>query len=79
MSSFAASPPTPADAQYMQAPLKPQHFGNAAVQLIACGKIENAAKAREIISRSEEIKTYTPCDTEKWEEYYEIFKKVTEN
>lgn len=59
-------------------PVEATAFGNAAVQLIACGKIENAAKAREIISRSEEIKTYSPCDTEKWEEYYRTFKKVTE-
>lgn len=57
-------------------PAEATALGNAAVQLIACGKIKNAASAREIISRSEEIKVYSPENTEEWEKQYEIFKKA---
>lgn len=59
-------------------PVEATALGNAAVQLMALGEIENAVEARKIISRSEEIKTYLPCDTEKWEERYITFKKATE-
>ena len=57
-------------------PVEATVLGNVALQLMASGDISSLAEAREIIKRSQEIKTYEPQDTAAWDEAYERFKKI---
>ncbi len=59
-------------------PIEATAMGNAAVQFIASGVIENLWAAREIISHSCEQKTYIPQKTDLWNDKYEKFKKIME-
>ena len=57
-------------------PIEATVLGNIAVQLLSSGDIPNIKKAREIISRSEALREYAPCDTDKWAGAYESFLKI---
>ena len=57
-------------------PVEATVLGNVALQLMASGDIKSLAEAREIIRRSQDIKTYEPQDTAEWDEAYERFKKI---
>lgn len=54
-------------------PIEATVLGNLAVQLIACGAIENVSQARRIIARSEAVRSYPPEDTQSWEAAYNRF------
>ena len=57
-------------------PIEATVLGNIAVQLLSSGDIQDIKKAREIISRSEALREYAPCDTDKWAGAYESFLKI---
>ncbi len=48
-------------------------IGNAVVQFIELGEMDNIQQARELLSRIIETTTYEPMDTEAWEEPYQRF------
>lgn len=56
-------------------PVEATSTGNAIVQFMSLGKIENLTEGREIIKNSFPIKTYEPEDSDKWNAAYEEFKK----
>ncbi|MGN0643191.1 MAG: rhamnulokinase family protein [Huintestinicola sp.] len=57
-------------------PVEATAYGNAAIQLISLGAIENINAARSIIRQSESLETYSPCDRELWEKAYEKYLSV---
>lgn len=57
-------------------PVEATAYGNAAIQLISKGIIEDISKAREIIANSEDIKIYQPENTDKWNEAYERYSEI---
>ena len=56
-------------------PVEATSTGNAAVQLMALGKVKDLMDARRIIKNSFPIKTYEPEDADAWSAAYEEFKK----
>ncbi|MBQ8568780.1 MAG: rhamnulokinase [Oscillospiraceae bacterium] len=57
-------------------PVEATAYGNAAIQLIACGEIPSIEEARRIIGRSEELEIYQPENIEICSEAYERYKAV---
>ncbi|NLX10930.1 MAG: rhamnulokinase [Chloroflexi bacterium] len=57
-------------------PYEATALGNAIVQLIALGEIENVAQARAILSQSIETVTFEPKHTEAWEDAYRRFRPI---
>ncbi|MBQ0125778.1 MAG: rhamnulokinase, partial [Clostridiales bacterium] len=58
-------------------PIEATALGNIVSQAIAAGEIKDIREGREVVSNSCEFLTFEPKDTEKWNEAYERFKKVT--
>lgn len=52
-------------------PIEATVLGNAAVQFIANGVLENIHQARQIIAQMGITQTYHPADTEQWEAVYQ--------
>lgn len=59
-------------------PIEATVIGNIAVQLIASGHIDSTEQARKIIARSQNVVTYTPDDTDVWNQAYAKFKAIIE-
>ncbi len=57
-------------------PIEATVLGNVAVQLMSTGDIKDIAEARKIIAKGENLKTYNPVDSDKWEEAYKNFVKI---
>lgn len=57
-------------------PVEATVLGNIAIQLISCGEFESISQARKTIADSEELKTYLPENSEKWDEAFENYKKI---
>lgn len=57
-------------------PVEATSTGNAIVQFMALGKIENLTEGRKIVKESFPIKTYEPEDADSWNKAYEAFKKI---
>ncbi|MBE7009933.1 MAG: rhamnulokinase [Ruminococcaceae bacterium] len=56
-------------------PVEATSTGNAAIQFMALGKIENLQEARKIIRDSFPITYYEPADSEVWDAAYETYKQ----
>ena len=56
-------------------PVEATSTGNAAVQLMALGKVKDLMDARRIVKNSFPIATYEPEDADAWNAAYEEFKK----
>lgn len=54
-------------------PIEATVLGNIAIQLMAKGDIKDIAEARRIIAEGENLKTFTPAETEKWNAAYEKY------
>lgn len=54
-------------------PVEATAYGNAVIQLMSMGVIPDIKTARSLISRSEEIKRYSPENTDKWAEAYKRY------
>ncbi|MCD7872446.1 MAG: rhamnulokinase [Clostridiales bacterium] len=57
-------------------PVEATALGNIILQLIALKEIKSIDKGREIILKSEKIKTYNPLHTEEWDSAYGRFVKI---
>ena len=57
-------------------PIEATAYGNIAVQLIASGDIPDIKTARKIVAASDNIKTFSPCDCDKWEEAYKNYINI---
>ncbi len=57
-------------------PVEATSTGNAAVQLMALGKVRDLTEARQIVKNSFPVKTYEPEDADAWNKAYEDFKKI---
>ena len=57
-------------------PVEATSTGNAAVQLMALGKVRDLTEARQIVKNSFPVKTYEPEDADAWNAAYESFKKI---
>ncbi len=51
-------------------------IGNALVQLITLGELDNLQDARRIVANMKELKHYEPKDKEAWEEAYQRYKSL---
>lgn len=52
-------------------PIEATVLGNAAVQFIASGELENIEQARQLMAESGVTKTYQPENSERWQEAYQ--------
>jgi rhamnulokinase len=52
-------------------------MGNALVQFVALGEIENIAQGRQVVAHSAPLRRYEPQDQAYWQAAYEQYKKVT--
>jgi rhamnulokinase len=57
-------------------PVEATAMGNAIVQLIALGELDNVAQAREVLSRAADTIIYPPKNTVAWDDAYGRFKSV---
>lgn len=57
-------------------PTEATAIGNIMLQLIALGEIESIDEAREIIKKSEKVKTYKPENHNEWQTTYEKYINV---
>ncbi len=59
-------------------PIEATAIGNAIVQLISLGEIENITKAREIVAKSSKLTKYLPENNAEMQEKYQKFISITE-
>lgn len=57
-------------------PTEATALGNAVVQLISLGELDNLAQAREVLSRGSEMITYEPHDTAAWADQHQRFASL---
>lgn len=57
-------------------PIEATAYGNIAMQLIADGAIPDIKTARQIIARSDNVKLYSPENTEEWESAYKRYIEI---
>lgn len=57
-------------------PIEATAYGNIVMQLIADGAIPDIKTARQIIARSDNVKLYSPENTEEWESAYKRYLEI---
>jgi rhamnulokinase len=57
-------------------PIEATVIGNAIVQLIALGEIDDLAQARQIVAGMDELKRYEPQETAVWDEGYGRYREI---
>jgi rhamnulokinase/L-fuculokinase len=57
-------------------PVEATALGNAVVQLIALGELDNIGQARELLSRSVDVAEYLPRETAVWEDQLPRYKAL---
>jgi rhamnulokinase len=57
-------------------PIEATAIGNVLVQAIGLGLMGSLAEGRDVVRRSFEVKTFTPRDSERWEEPYQRFNRL---
>lgn len=60
-------------------PIEATAYGNIAMQLIAGGAIPDIKTARRIIAKSDNVKLYSPENTEEWEKAYKRYLEIIRN
>ena len=60
-------------------PVEATTLGNSIMQLIALGRLDGIAQAREVLSQSLDTRVYIPEEPEDWSEPYMRFKSLTKN
>ena len=58
-------------------PVEATVLGNIALQLLSTGAIGSLREARQIIKASEDIRTYEPQQTERWQQEYHRWEEIT--
>lgn len=59
-------------------PVEATALGNAIVQFIALGELDNIAQAREILRQTMGTEVYTPKQTAEWQDAFERFVRYVE-
>ncbi|MEQ8676283.1 MAG: rhamnulokinase family protein [Aggregatilineales bacterium] len=62
--------------EVLAGPIEATALGNAVVQMISLGEIGDLAQAREILSRSVGMVSYTPQNTAEWDAHYARFVEI---
>lgn len=57
-------------------PVEATIIGNVIMQAIGMGHIKDLAEGRKIICNSFDVETFTPKETDQWDDNYERFKKL---
>lgn len=57
-------------------PVEASAIGNMLMQLVALGQFNNHQEARKLVAQSFPLTTYSPAETEQWDEAYQTFKKL---
>jgi len=57
-------------------PVEATTLGNAIVQMVALGELEDVKHAREVLDQTMDTRVYEPVDHEGWEEPYRFFKSM---
>ena len=57
-------------------PIEATVIGNALIQLIALGELDNLQDARQVVARSGKLKRYDPQDTADWDEAYHRYQDL---
>ncbi|MGN0609402.1 MAG: rhamnulokinase family protein [Oscillospiraceae bacterium] len=60
-------------------PIEATAYGNIAMQLIAVGAIPDIKTARQIIAGSDNVKLYSPENTDEWESAYKRYLEIIRN
>lgn len=67
------------DRDVVAGPIEATAYGNIAMQLIAGGAIPDIKTARQIIAKSDNVKLYSPENTEEWEKAYKRYLEIIRN
>lgn len=67
------------DRDVVAGPIEATAYGNIAMQLIADGAIPDIKTARRIIAKSDNVKLYSPENTEEWEKAYKRYLEIIRN
>ncbi|MEG0878282.1 MAG: rhamnulokinase, partial [Oscillospiraceae bacterium] len=57
-------------------PIEATALGNIIIQLTALGAIKDIANGRELIRKTEPVKTYNPCEVTAWKDAYEKYRRL---
>jgi rhamnulokinase len=57
-------------------PIEATVLGNALIQLIALGEIENLEQGRQVVAESDKEQPYEPQQTDAWQPAYERYKQI---
>ena len=60
-------------------PVEATALGNSIMQLIALGRLDSVAHAREVLNQTRDTRLYMPEEPEAWNEPYRRFRSITEN
>lgn len=58
-------------------PVEATVLGNALVQLVTLGEIDDLAQGRQIVAESEQVKRYEPQQSEAWQAAYDRFQQLS--
>lgn len=64
------------DIPVVAGPIEATALGNIILQLISLGELDSVEQGREIISKTEKIKTYCPNHSSAWDDAYEKYVKI---
>ncbi|MGN1135872.1 MAG: rhamnulokinase family protein [Oscillospiraceae bacterium] len=67
------------DCDVVAGPIEATAYGNIAMQLIADGAIPDIKTARRIIAKSDNVKMYSPENTDEWEKAYKRYLEIVRN
>ena len=56
-------------------PVEATAIGNVLVQALGVGALGSLADAREVVRRSFEVRTFSPRQTDAWQDAYERFRR----
>jgi rhamnulokinase len=56
-------------------PVEATAIGNVLVQTLGAGVLGSLADAREVVSRSFEVRTFSPCQPDAWQAAYERYRQ----
>lgn len=67
------------DIPVVAGPVEATALGNIILQLIALGELDSVEQGREIIMKTEKIKSYAPNHSSEWDSAYERYVNIIEN
>jgi rhamnulokinase len=58
-------------------PFEATAIGNVLMQALALGDIASLEEGREVVRRSFDVSSYNPAPTERWEDQYALYTRIT--